>query len=104
MILSYTRASAGGIMLNPSEFNPSELIRRVCREQGGQEPTRLFHLDIRDLPEIIVGDPILLEQAFVIVVSNAMKYSRPERPDRRHSPQGRRHDQDHRQGSRHRHP
>ncbi len=79
-ILSYTRASAGGIMLNPSEFSPSELIRRVCREQGGREPERPFHLDIEDLPEIIVGDPILLEQAFVIVVSNAMKYSRPNQP------------------------
>ena len=80
MILSYTHASAGGIILNPSEFNPAELIRRVCREQGGQQPTRPFHLDIKDLPDIIVGDPVLLEQSFVIVVSNAMKYSRPDRP------------------------
>jgi len=79
-ILSYTRASTGGIMLNLSEFHPSELIRRVCREQGGLQPDRPFHLDIKDLPEIIVGDPVLLEQALVIVVSNAMKYSRPHRP------------------------
>ncbi len=79
-ILSYTRASAGGMMLNPSEFHPSELIKRVCREQGGQEPDRPFHLDIRDLPEMIIGDPVLLEQALVIVVSNAMKYSRQDQP------------------------
>ena len=79
-ILSYTRASAGGVVLNPSEFNPSELIKRVCREQGGQEPDRPFHLDIKDLPGTILGDPILLEQALVIVVSNAMKYSRPDHP------------------------
>ncbi|WP_201863163.1 sensor histidine kinase [Microvirga soli] len=85
-ILSYTRASAsasasasaGGIVLNPSEFNPLELIKRVCREQGGQEPDRPIHLDIRDLPEVIIGDQVLLEQALVIVVSNAMKYSRPD--------------------------
>ncbi len=75
-ILSYTRASAGGIMLNPSEFHLAELIKRVCREQGGQEPDRPFHLDLKELPEIVIGDPILLEQALVIVVSNAMKYSR----------------------------
>jgi signal transduction histidine kinase len=79
-ILSYSRASAGSIMLTPSEFHPSELIKRVCREQGGQEPDRPFHLDIVDLPEMIVGDPVLLEQALVIVVSNAMKYSRPDQP------------------------
>jgi signal transduction histidine kinase len=41
-ILSYTRATAGGIVLNPSEFNLEELIRRACREQGGQEPIRPF--------------------------------------------------------------
>ncbi|WP_262300246.1 sensor histidine kinase [Microvirga sesbaniae] len=79
-ILSYTRATAGGIVLNPSEFNPDELIRRVCREQSGQEPSRPFQVQIRGLPEIVIGDPILLEQALVIVLSNAMKYSPPERP------------------------
>lgn len=79
-ILSYTRATAGGIVLNPSEFNPEELIRRVCREQGGQQPTRPFQIQIRGLPEIVIGDPILLEQALVIVLSNAMKYSQPDKP------------------------
>jgi signal transduction histidine kinase len=79
-ILSYTRATAGGIVLNPSEFNLEELIRRVCREQGGQEPGRPFKLQIRGLSEIVIGDPILLEQALVIVLSNAMKYSQPDQP------------------------
>jgi len=79
-ILSYTRATAGGIVLNPSEFNLEELIRRTCREQGWQEPERPFQLQLRGLPEIVIGDPILLEQALVIVVSNAMKYSRPDQP------------------------
>ncbi len=79
-ILSYTRATAGGIVLNPSEFNLEELIRRVCREQGGQEPSRPFKLQIRGLSEIVIGDPILLEQALVIVLSNAMKYSQPDQP------------------------
>jgi two-component system sensor histidine kinase SenX3 len=75
MIMSYTRASAGGMLLNPSEFNPEALIRRACREQANHEPERLFDIDIQDLPEVIIGDPILLEQALVIVLSNAMKYS-----------------------------
>jgi two-component system, OmpR family, sensor histidine kinase SenX3 len=82
MIMSYTRASASGMLLNPSEFNPEALIRRACREQGNHEPGRLFKINIQGLPETIVGDPILLEQALVIVLSNAMKYSPPERPIR----------------------
>lgn len=79
-ILSYSRATAGGIVLNPSEFSLDDLIRRVSREQGGQEPSRPILLQIRGLPAIVIGDPILLEQALVIVLSNAMKYSRPDRP------------------------
>ena len=82
MIMSYTRASAGGTLLNPSEFNPEALIRRACREQISHEPERPLTIDIQGLPDVIVGDPILLEQAFVIVLSNAMKYSPPERPIR----------------------
>lgn len=48
---------AGGIVLNPNEFN-LELIRRVCREQGGQEPGRPFKLQTADLMRIVIGDPI----------------------------------------------
>nr|WP_279306593.1 HAMP domain-containing sensor histidine kinase [Microvirga solisilvae] len=80
MILSYTRASAGGMLLNPSEFNPEALILRACREQNSHEPERPFDIDISELPEAIVGDPILLEQALVIVLSNAMKYSEAGQP------------------------
>lgn len=79
-IMFYTRATTGGIVLNPSEFDLDELIRRVCREQGSQEPARSFHVDIRDLPDAAMGDPVLLEQAFAIVLSNAMKYSSAEQP------------------------
>jgi len=80
LILSYTRAGAGGMLLNPSEFNPEALILRACREQNNQEPDRRFIIDIRDLPDRIIGDPILLEQALVIVLSNAMKYSKRDKP------------------------
>ncbi len=91
MVLSYTRSSAGGILLNPTEFNPEALIRRVCREQTSHEPSRPVTVDIQTLPRTVVGDPILLEQALVIVLSNAMKYSSAERPitvEARSAPEG----------------
>jgi signal transduction histidine kinase len=78
-IMSYTRASTGGILLSPSEFNPEALIRRACREQGGPGPEHPLNIDIQNLPTNIIGDPILLEQALVIILSNAMKYSPPDR-------------------------
>ncbi len=79
-IMSYTRATTGGIVLNPIPFDLEDLLRRVCREQGSQESARSFHLDIQDLPDAAIGDPVLLEQAFAIVLSNAMKYSPSDRP------------------------
>ncbi|MCG7391943.1 HAMP domain-containing histidine kinase [Microvirga sp. ACRRW] len=79
-IMSYTRASAGGMLLNPTEFNPESLIRRACKEQSNHDPERPFTIDIQKLPEIIIGDPILLEQALVIVLSNAIKYSDSDTP------------------------
>jgi two-component system, OmpR family, sensor histidine kinase SenX3 len=79
-ILSYTRASTGAIIPNPIAFNPEDLIRRVCWEQGSQEPARPFDIDIQDLPATMIGDPVLLEQALAIILSNAMKYSPPDRP------------------------
>lgn len=79
-IMSYTRLNTGAIALDLKPFNLKTLIRRVCREQGSQELSRPFDLDIQDLPVTFIGDPTLLEQVIVIVLSNAMKYSPPDRP------------------------
>lgn len=78
-IMTYTRINAGALTLNPIPFSLKVLIRRVCEEQGSYDPNRLIDLDIKDLPATIVGDPVLLEQALIIVLSNAMKYSPPDR-------------------------
>jgi two-component system, OmpR family, sensor histidine kinase SenX3 len=77
MIMSYTRVNAGAITPKLNVFNLEDVLRRVCQEQGKQEPERLFDLDLKDMPASFLGDPILLEQVFVIVLSNALKYSQP---------------------------
>lgn len=79
-IMSYTRANANAITLNPCSFNLKSLVGRVCQEQGRQAPNRTFNLDIEAVPDDFTGDPILLEQALVIVLSNAMKYSPSDQP------------------------
>lgn len=79
-IMSYTRASAGAIVPDFGHFNLEALLRRVCSEQVGQAQTRPFNIDIRNLPRLVEADPILLEQVFIIVLSNAAKYSDPDRP------------------------
>lgn len=79
-IMAYTRANAGAITPNPSVFGLRAMVLRVCQEQGRQEPGRPFELNLEEIPEFFLGDPILLEQAFVIVLSNATKYSPQEQP------------------------
>ncbi|QFU17334.1 sensor histidine kinase [Microvirga thermotolerans] len=79
-IMSYTRANAGAITPNPAPFNLRSMAQRVCREQNLQQPCRAMCVTVDGLPDMFVGDPILLEQALVIVLSNAMKYSPVERP------------------------
>jgi signal transduction histidine kinase len=79
-IMSYSRVNAGAVTPNLSLFDLESLVRRVCQEQRKQEPERPFHLDLQDIPDHFVGDPILLEQALVIVLSNAMKYSSDDQP------------------------
>jgi two-component system sensor histidine kinase SenX3 len=79
-IMSYTRASSGGIALHASAFDLRDLILRVCSDQASHQPERPFAISIESVPDFVVGDPVLLEQVLVIVLSNAMKYSGPDTP------------------------
>ncbi|NIX76204.1 sensor histidine kinase [Microvirga terricola] len=79
-VMSYTRANAGAIVPDRSQFNIEALLRRVCSEQSAQASPRTFDLKIRNLPPLITADPILLEQVLIIVLSNATKYSPLDRP------------------------
>lgn len=79
-IMCYTRINSGALSLNLSIFNLESLLRRICHEHRVQEPARSFRIDLRDLPDVFVGDPVLLEQAIAIILSNAIKYSPPQEP------------------------
>jgi len=79
-IMSYTRINAGAIAPNFNLFNLETLLRRVCHDHRKLEPDRPFNIDLQDVPDVFVGDPVLLEQALVIILSNASKYSQPHQP------------------------
>jgi len=79
-IMSYTQLNSGALTLNLSLFSLDDLVRRVCSEHRMQAPTRPFQVNLQELPEVFVGDPVLLERALVIVLSNAMKYSPAHEP------------------------
>jgi two-component system, OmpR family, sensor histidine kinase SenX3 len=79
-IMSYTRINTGAVSPNLNLFNLETLLRRVCHDQRRQEPDRPFSVDLQDIPDLFVGDPVLLEQALVIILSNAAKYSQAHQP------------------------
>ena len=78
--MCYTRINSGALTLNLSIFNLEALLSRVLHEHCAQEPARSFRIDLQDLPDVFVGDPVLIEQAIAIILSNAMKYSPPQEP------------------------
>jgi two-component system, OmpR family, sensor histidine kinase SenX3 len=78
--MSYTRINAGAVSPNLNLFNLDTLLRRICHDHRRQEPDRPFSVDLQDIPDLFVGDPVLLEQALVIILSNAAKYSQAHQP------------------------
>ena len=81
-ILARTRADAGAIKLDAREIDLKAIVHKVCESNRQRHPARRVEDDLSDLPAIIEGDPVLLEQVFDILLSNALKYSLPHRPVR----------------------
>ena len=79
-IMERARADAGVIKLHSRSFDPRAVALRVCQEQRDVHPNRPFEFEVESLPRAMEGDPALLEQVVVILLSNAIKYSPPDRP------------------------
>jgi signal transduction histidine kinase len=74
-IMNYTRANAGGIVLDRTIFDIKIVLRRICKEHERLSGGRRCELDIAVLPDQISGDAVLIEQALGIVLANALQYS-----------------------------
>jgi signal transduction histidine kinase len=64
-------------------FQPVELpklIEDAVAELLSTEPAGTINLDLQRLPRRIEGDPALLSQVFENILTNALKYSRPNQP------------------------
>lgn len=69
-------------LITPS-FQPIELpklIEEAAAELLSAEPAGVINLELEHLPSRIEGDPALLSQVFENILTNALKYSRPNQP------------------------
>jgi signal transduction histidine kinase len=69
-------------LITPS-FQPVELpklIEDTVAELLAAEPAGAIDVDLQHLPRRIEGDPALLSQVFENILTNALKYSRPDQP------------------------
>ena len=74
-IMNYTRANAGGIVMDRTIFDIKPVLQRIVREHERLSGLRRCELDIAALPDRISGDAVLIEQALGVVLANALRYS-----------------------------
>ena len=65
------------------EFRPCslrEIVERCVARQQSISATHRFHLELNNLPPVVVADTVAMEQVFTNLFSNAVKYA-PASPD-----------------------
>lgn len=78
MIMTFTRANTGGIVVHRALFDIKAVLYRICRDHERLSGIRRCEFDLAKLPDRVRGDAVLLEQALGIVIANALRYSAEE--------------------------
>ncbi len=76
-LLAFSRL--GREKLNPQKVNTDQLVRRTLEELSAETEGRELEVRIGELPPG-QGDPALLKQVWINLLSNALKYSRNRKP------------------------
>jgi PAS domain S-box-containing protein len=76
-LLAFSRMSR--TELKEAALNPSEIINEILRNMEMETKGRAISWKIGQLPRI-KGDPALLKQVFINLISNAVKYTRERSP------------------------
>ena len=77
-VLDMSKIETGGVVLSEDEFNLSELLDSLVIMINQQLETKAHHFSVssKDLVhEHVIGDSLRIQQVFVNVMSNAIKYT-----------------------------
>lgn len=73
-LLSFARL--GHHMSQRQRIGMTDYVRRIANELQAAEPSRDLLIEVEALPDCI-ADPVLIEQVFVNLLANAIKFTRP---------------------------
>ncbi|RLD58764.1 MAG: hypothetical protein DRJ01_12155, partial [Bacteroidetes bacterium] len=77
-ILDFSKIEAGKLSLEKINFNIKELIHKLISSltvQASKKKNRIKYCIDKDIPQIIIGDPIRLNQILNNLIGNAIKFS-----------------------------
>ncbi|HEY1394205.1 MAG TPA: response regulator [Methylibium sp.] len=77
-VLDYSKIEAGKLSVEHTEFMLDDLLRRVTQIIAPSAHERSLELVVRrapQLPNVLVGDPVRLEQILVNLAGNAVKFT-----------------------------
>ena len=80
-LLTFARLNRQELSKRP--FNTSELVQACLQDLGSPGPKQQVEVTVDALP-MSVGDPTLLKQVWLNLISNALKYSRKRRTSKVH--------------------
>ncbi|MCC6555259.1 MAG: response regulator [Polyangiaceae bacterium] len=77
-VLDFSKIEAGKLELEPVAFDPSEIIGDAARTLALRTHDKDLEMAFevaRDVPEVLVGDPLRLRQILVNLIGNAVKFT-----------------------------
>lgn len=73
--LDASRLASGRIQCYPEAYNPKQLVEEILERNAEISSGFTIDVDLKRLPETLIGDPDLMDHVLTNILGNALKYS-----------------------------